>query len=298
MNSIIRIQNITKRYGKNLVLDSVSLDIQKGSILGLIGENGAGKTTLMKSLLGLIKIDAGEIYIENHSIKTGYNKAVKNVGFLLEPTFYDYLTAYKNMKANVLMKSAFTKEKAEEINKILKFVGLSKVKNKKVDTFSFGMKQRLGLAQALIDSPSILVLDEPLVGMDPVGMKSFKEKIIELNKINNTTIIFSSHQLEAVKDLCREIAVISNHRVNYYQKIEHAISNIFTFEFERELSEIEIENIAKVEEKYQVANNKVTIRSTENEIFSKIAAAVKGNIIINYYKTEEDLNKFFMTNND
>ena len=291
MDSVIELKGVSKKYNNKVVLDRIDLCIQKGTIVGLIGENGAGKTTLMKSILGLIHIDDGEIFIANNSLKREYSDAVKNIGFLLEPTFYNYLSSFGNMKVNMLL-NGYIKKDYVEADHLLKFVGLYDVKNKKASTFSFGMKQRLGLAQALIGSPDILLLDEPMVGMDPIGMKNLKEKIQELHK-QGKTILFSSHQLESVQDICTDIAVIKDHKILLHKRLEEVVCNIFTFEFEKDLGESEINSIKIIEDQIEILGNKIVIKSDKDELFSIIALAINDNKIINYSKNKEDLNKFF-----
>lgn len=202
MNTIIEIRNLKKQYGNHLVIEDVNLNINKGEIVGLIGKNGSGKTTLMKMILGFTQKDQGDIF---------FSSEMKKVGYLLDCKFFEYMNGYENLK--VIHGYSSVKIKSEEIdNKIrqlLKFVDLP-VDNKVVKGYSFGMKQRLGVALALMDDPDLLILDEPFVGLDPVGVESFISLIKNLSKVEKKTILVSSHQLSEIEQICDRYILIEN----------------------------------------------------------------------------------------
>ncbi len=199
MNTIIT-KNLEKKYDGKSVLRDVSISIEEGEIYALIGKNGAGKTTLMKLITGFIKPSCGEIFVKS--------KKCKPIGVLIEtPGLLTNLSGYDNIKAKCI---CYNKSDRTYINSILSLVGLYDVKDKKVKKYSLGMKQRLGLALALVGDPEILVLDEPINGLDPQGIVEFRNILLNLNKTKNTTIIISSHILEELSKVASTFAFIDN----------------------------------------------------------------------------------------
>lgn len=290
MSNVIEINKVCKKYGNKIVLDDLSLNIREGTILGLLGKNGAGKTTLMKAMLGLIKINQGEIIFHGVPLDDNYAGIMQSVGFLLEPAYYDYLTAEQNMIVNQML---YKKKDRNEITELLEFVGLEQVRKKKVSTFSFGMKQRLGLAQALVGRPEILILDEPIVGMDPEGMKSFKDRILELNHRYGTTIIFSSHQLVNVQDLCTEIAVIKEHGLYVHKPIGKIINHEYIFCTNKPISDKDIERLEERYERVKISGTELKILCNEEIEFQSIVQMLQDYSIVNYRKETTDLFQFF-----
>lgn len=168
MEPILSLQNVNKKLGKKLAVNSVSLDVYPGEIYGFLGPNGAGKTTTIRMITGLTKISSGDIRIDGASIASDYKNAIQHVGTIVEnPELYPYLTAEKNLLHFARMSKNVTKE---DIDSRLKLVRLDHVRDQKVRKFSLGMKQRLGIAQALIHHPKVLILDEPTNGLDPAGV--------------------------------------------------------------------------------------------------------------------------------
>ena len=170
-NTILQINNLTKKFGNRIAVNNVSFSIRAGEIFGFLGANGAGKSTTIKMLTGLITIGGGDAYICGKSIKYKFEEAIKNIGAIVEmPEFYPYLTGYQNLK--FLAKLSNIKDK-NAIDKVVNIVGLSSRINEKVGKYSLGMKQRLGVAQALLSSPKLLILDEPTNGLDANGIREF-----------------------------------------------------------------------------------------------------------------------------
>ena len=213
MTNILKIENLSKSYDKNLVLKNINLDIEEGSIFGLIGPNGAGKSTLMKSILGLVKKDSGSISLYGKEINAKNQKETnKNLGSLIEnPSFYDHLTAYDNLDLICDMKNI----KKDNIDKVLKDVGLFTSKNKKARDFSLGMKQRLGIAIALIGNPKFLILDEPINGLDPYGIEEMRDLFKNIVKNSNTSILISSHILDEIEKISSHIGILKNGVLTY-----------------------------------------------------------------------------------
>ena len=203
MSNILTIQNLTKQYGNRVVLNNLSLEIEKGSVYGLLGPNGSGKTTTLSILLDIIPQNAGtyEWFGESNN-----HQARKRIGSLLEtPNFYSYLSAERN-----LMISADIKEiPYSDIERVLKFVSLYDRRKDKFKTFSLGMKQRLAIASALLGNPEILVLDEPTNGLDPKGIYEIRELIFNISN-QGITIIIASHILDEIEKVCTEVAIIKD----------------------------------------------------------------------------------------
>jgi len=203
-SSSFSFQNVSKRFDSIMALDDISLKIPTNSIFGLLGPNGSGKSTLMRILAGLIKSWDGSIHIKDKSYNSESRWQLKNFGFLIEaPSFYEYLSAYDNLK----IFSRLTDSSADSIDNVLRTVNLFDRKKDKVKTYSYGMKQRLGLAQSLLHDPDILILDEPNNGLDPAGVREMSRIINKLQR-NGKTICVSTHILSEVDTLCTHAAIL------------------------------------------------------------------------------------------
>lgn len=199
MENIISVRNLNKRYGKKVVLDNLNMNLRKGDIYGLVGKNGSGKTTLIRMILSLANIDSGEIEIFGKFNEKEKLKEHKKIGNIIEtPAFYSFFTAKQNLEYYRIQRGIVGKKSIDEV---LDKVGLGDVGNKKFKKFSLGMKQRLGLALALLGEPELLILDEPTNGMDPMGIKEVRDVLINLNKLDGVTILVSSHILGELSQL-------------------------------------------------------------------------------------------------
>ena len=197
-------QNVSKRFDGIIALDEISLEIPSNSIFGLLGPNGSGKSTLIRILAGLIKSWDGSITINDKIYNSESRWQLKNFGFLIEaPSFYEYLSAYDNLK----IFSRLTDSSADSIDHVLRTVNLFERKKDRVKTYSYGMKQRLGLAQSLLHDPDILILDEPNNGLDPAGVREMSKIINKLQR-NGKTICVSTHILSEVDTLCTHAAIL------------------------------------------------------------------------------------------
>jgi len=205
MDSLIQVRNLCIDFGEKSVLNHVSLEVSKGEIIGLLGANGAGKTTLLKLLSGLLEPTEGQVTVSSHNPWNERDKVLKHLGILIEtPVFYEHLTAYENLSIHL----EYMDVKAD-IDKILSLVGLDDAKDKQVSKFSLGMKQRLAIARCISHKPKMLLLDEPINGLDPVAIKDIRELFINI-KNNGTTIILSSHILSEILQTAESIVIISN----------------------------------------------------------------------------------------
>ncbi|WP_027624125.1 ABC transporter ATP-binding protein [Clostridium lundense] len=205
---VLKTKNITKKYGNHLAANNINIEVKKGEIYGLVGKNGAGKTTLLRMICGLTMPSNGEIDLFNETSQSGLNKSRRRTGCIIEtPSFYPYLSARKNLEYYRMQRGIPEKECIDEV---LKIVDLEKDSKKKFKNFSLGMKQRLGLALALMATPDLLILDEPINGLDPTGIVEFREILLKLNKERNTTIIISSHILGELSQIATMYGFINN----------------------------------------------------------------------------------------
>lgn len=217
MESIITLSNVSKSYQLQQVVKNLSLTIPEGSLYGFLGPNGAGKTTTMRILIGLIEADNGEIFLKGKNIKEWNKSLFNHVGcFIDTPSYYPNLTAYENLA--YIQK--ITNKPLSEVNRVLKITGIFHVKDKKVKNFSMGMKQRLGLAFAMLNDPDILILDEPTNGLDPEGIHEIRNFLINLCKNEGKTIFVSSHNLAEIEMMADYIALINQGELIYDGKLD------------------------------------------------------------------------------
>lgn len=210
-NCILAIKGLTKKYEDLTAVDNISFCINKGEVVGFIGPNGAGKTTTIKMIMGLVKPTSGDVFINSLNIKKDYEKASSLISGIVEtPNFYPYLSGYDNL---MLAFNMYTSCDKAYLNEIIKMVGLENRIKDKVKKYSLGMKQRLGIARSLLSRPEILILDEPINGLDIDGVIEFREMINNIAKNNNTTILISSHILAEVEKLADRIIIINKGKV-------------------------------------------------------------------------------------
>ena len=207
-NTIIELVNLTKRYGSFTAVDSLNLNIKKGEVFGLLGPNGAGKSTTILMMLGLTDPDDGSIKVCGLNPTSNPIEVKKRVGYLPEDVgFYDDRTGLENLVYTARLNSLSTKDAKEKAIQLLNRIGLAEHMNKKTGNYSRGMRQRLGLADVLIKNPEIIVLDEPTLGIDPTGVRSFLEMIVNLSKEEGLTVLFSSHHLHQVQQVCDRVGL-------------------------------------------------------------------------------------------
>lgn len=205
---VLAVSNLSKTIKKSPIIKDVSFELNRGEILGLLGPNGSGKTTILKMLVGLIKPNKGTIFIEDFSIMKDFEKAIKHVGAMIEnPVMYDFLSGYDNLIHFFRMTDRFSYKRIDEVIRLLK---MQDYVADKVFTYSLGMRQRLGLAQAILHRPSILLLDEPTNGLDPEGIKSLRETLRNLANEENVSIIISSHILAEIELICDSVLVMND----------------------------------------------------------------------------------------
>lgn len=209
--NILTISNLTKIYKGGAGIKDINLSLGYGEIMGLLGPNGAGKTTIMKVLAGFVRKDSGEIRVYNMDHEKNFEKILHKTSFIIENVqSYGYMSAYKNLQQ---IARFYPKIDESRILEVLELVELSKVKDKKVSSFSLGMKQRLGLAGAMVSRPELIILDEPFNSLDIDGVVQMKSIIKELSKSCNTAFLISSHQVFDMQSLCDTISVIQNGKI-------------------------------------------------------------------------------------
>lgn len=220
---VLECKDLRKKFGKKEILKGISLSLYEKDILGFIGPNGAGKTTIIKLILGLQSIDSGEVKINGYDIEKDFVNAIERVGAIVEnPDFYMYLTGRKNLELSANLYKSITKERIDEV---VELVGLEKRINDKVSKYSLGMRQRLGIAEALIHNPNLLILDEPTNGLDPEGIKELRELLKNLARKEDITIFISSHILSEIENLCTKICIIKNGEVIETSELNDMKSN-------------------------------------------------------------------------
>ncbi|GAJ38324.1 ABC transporter ATP-binding protein [Saccharococcus caldoxylosilyticus] len=211
MNPLLQLKNVRKDIGKKTIIHDLSLEVFPGEVFGFLGPNGAGKTTTIRMIVGLMGITSGDVLINGISIQKDFEKAIQHVGAIVEnPEMYKFLTGYQNLLHYARMTKGVTKERIDEV---VKLVGLEKRIHDKVKTYSLGMRQRLGLAQALLHRPSLLILDEPTNGLDPAGIREIRDYLRKLAKEEGLGIIVSSHLLSEMEMMCDRFAIIQHGRL-------------------------------------------------------------------------------------
>lgn len=264
---ILTISNLWKRFGEKEVLKGVNLNVPEHSIFGFIGKNGAGKTTTMKSILGLLEIDEGEILVAGEKVQYGETKTNRHIGYLPDvPEFYSFMTPYEYLKfcgELTGMESAGIKSRSAEL---LELVGLGEEK-RRIKGFSRGMKQRLGIAQALLNRPKLLICDEPASALDPIGRKEILDILLAAR--DQTTILFSTHILSDVERICSDIAVLNDGKI----VVQGALSEIREMRTSEEfVVEVEkSEDVAKILNTFSnckaTASTQIVFQNDEKNIF-------------------------------
>ena len=209
--SVLEVKNLTKKFGKRVILDQVSVTLEEGEVVGLVGPNGAGKSTFIKSILGLYNIDEGDVKICGFDVYKQHRDALSKVGCIVEnPDMYQNISGRKNLKICALMNDL---PKNTDIDSVVHLVRMESRIDDKVKTYSLGMKQRLGLASALLNHPKLLILDEPINGLDPQGIMELRQIVRDLSKKDKMTVLISSHILAEIEQMCDRIIMIDQGKI-------------------------------------------------------------------------------------
>lgn len=280
MEYVIETKNLTKKYGSSTVVDNINLHVPKGKIYGLLGRNGAGKTTTMKMMLKLIKVTKGDINLFGEDFRN--NNLYKKIGSIIEtPGFYQNLTARDNL--NILAKLHGNISK-KEVQEALEVVGLHTEEKKTFSNFSLGMKQRLGIAAAIMHNPELLILDEPINGLDPIGISEIRSFLLRLSHEKGVTIFISSHVLSEIEQIADVIGVMNNGKlveeVNLLElqdKLKHYIEITVS---DTKLSEKILKDNFSIKD-YSIIDNTIYLYDNYKNISDINKSLVQNNICIN-----------------
>lgn len=214
---ILKCENLKKQVKNKVIVENISFSVNDGDVIGLIGANGAGKTTIIKLILGLIKLTEGKVHINGYDIEKDFIKAIEKVGAIVEtPDLYMYLSGYDNLKITANNYKNIPKSRIDEV---VKLVGLENRIKDKVSTYSLGMRQRLGIAEAIINNPQLLILDEPTNGLDIEGIIEIRNLIKSLSE-KGIAILISSHNLTEIENVCNRIIAIKSGNIIVDEPIE------------------------------------------------------------------------------
>lgn len=264
--SVLQIKNLSKRVGKKTIIRNINFEVYEGEVFGLLGPNGAGKTTIIRSIVSLISRTSGTVLIKGIDVSVDFKKTISEVGAIIEnPEFYMYMSGMENLKQFARMSRKNISD--EEINKIVAKVKLTNAINQKVKTYSLGMRQRLGLAQALIHNPSILILDEPTNGLDPQGMAEFREIIREVSK-QGTAVLISSHLLGEIQQITDRFAIIEKGELTHIETMSDVMEDShgkFVFKVSDVNKAIELLRMKEIDA-VEVGNQLIEVTTVEAQI--------------------------------
>ena len=285
-NAILKCENLNKLIGKKQILKDVSFEVEAGDILGFIGPNGAGKTTTIKLILGLQSISSGSVQINGFDVKKNFEKAIEKVGAIVEnPDLYMYLSGYENLE---LIANLYQNVSKSRIDEVVKLVGLENRIKDKVSKYSLGMRQRLGIAQAILHKPNLLILDEPTNGLDPEGIKDMRELLINLATKEHMGILISSHNLAELENFCNKVCIIKNGSVVETNSISDVKKEVSKGYFVFEVDNIKEAEILIGEGVTTIDDNKIKVAITKEQVPDLVRKLVMQNIKI-YSVVEETL---------
>lgn len=224
---VLRIENLKKLYKNGRGVNNITLEVEEGDVVGMLGPNGSGKTTAMKAVVGLNHADSGEINVFGHDIDTDFEAAIQDIGCLIEtPSLYDSMSAYKNLKIATRYYKKFDKASAEKrIAEVLELVSLEKYAKDKAGKFSLGMRQRLGIALALLSNPKLVLLDEPTNGLDIEGVIHVRNIVSEMSQSLGTTFLIAGHVASELEKMCNKVAVIYDGELKAFESMENILEN-------------------------------------------------------------------------
>lgn len=225
---IVQIRNLSKTIKGKKLIDNLNLDLYRGQITGFLGPNGAGKTTTIRMMTALMHPSEGEVIIDGVSLKENYEDAISKVGVIVEnPEMYKFLSGYKNLLHFARMQKNVSKSRIDEV---VRQVGLENRIKEKVSTYSLGMRQRLGLAQSLLHQPKFLILDEPTNGLDPAGIREFRDHLRKIAREEGVAVFVSSHLLSEIELMCDRIAVIQNGKLIDVRDIRSEVATVYAID--------------------------------------------------------------------
>lgn len=285
---VVELRNLSKVIGKKKIIDNLNLSLYPGQITGFLGPNGAGKTTTIRMMVGLMKPTSGDVLVEGVAIRNNFEEALSKVGVIVEnPEMYKYMTGYKNLIHFARMHPDVTKERIDEV---IAQVGMQNRIHEKVGSYSLGMRQRLGLAQALLHRPKFLILDEPTNGLDPAGIREFRIYLRSIAENEGVSIFVSSHMLSEIELMCDRIAVIQNGKLLNIEETDSVQQSHYYIEANPLES---VEQVLTSEGKtFEAFNNGLLIQIEKDEVPILIGKLVEASIqlytVQPYAKTLED----------
>jgi ABC-2 type transport system ATP-binding protein len=294
---IIEIENLSKHFKDLKAVNDLNLNVYKGDVFGFLGPNGAGKSTTIRMLVSLIAPSQGSIKVFGKSLKHNRTEILGNIGCIVEkPDFYGYLSAFKNL--DILGKISGKDISKNRIMEVLELVGLAKRYKSKVKTFSHGMKQRLGLAQALLHDPDLIILDEPTTGLDPQGMKEIRDLIIYLSKEKQKTIFLSSHILYEVELVANRMIIIHQGAAKVEGNVEELLNSKnmrVTFEVDNlEKSKSLLDNTTWINKLDTAVNGKLIFNLSPEEVPQLNKYLVQNDILIGAVIPTRSLEEYFL----
>lgn len=298
MEEILKIEHLTKYFGKRKIIDDISFDVCAGEVFGFLGPNGAGKTTTIKMIMGFLGKDGGSIKICGYDTKKNYEKAMANIGGIVEnPEMYKDFSGLTNLKMYARLHDGVTKERIDEV---VKLVGMENRIKEKVKKYSLGMKQRTGLAQALLHKPKLLILDEPTNGLDPAGIRDLRDILKSLAHEQNTAVFVSSHLLSEMELMCDRVAIINKGKIIGVKPIQELLDGATGSEAHRFMVKPVEKALELLTPEYgalikQHTDSYIDIEITEDKIPQLTAILVNGGVgIFGVSKIEASLEEAFI----
>lgn len=280
-NIVLDVKNIWKKIGHHVIISDVSLELHQGDILGFIGPNGAGKTTTIKLMLGLQSFNGGSVKINDYDLRKNFVSAISHVGAIIEnPDLYMYMSGYDNLKIAAKLYNIPEKQ----ILEVAKLVGLETRIHDKVKKYSLGMRQRLGIAQAIIHKPKILILDEPMNGLDPEGIKDLKNLLKKLANEEKMAILISSHILSELENFCNRICILFKGKIIKDLKMTEVKKLTETLDYTLEVSRVDLQQVL-----YQfevIDHNHIKINTTKNNLSNILKTLLLNDVSIYEIKKE------------
>lgn len=295
-DTVLYTDNLTKRFGDITAVERLCLDVHRGDIFGFLGPNGAGKSTAIRMILGLVKPTKGEIRLFNRSLKNSREALLTRIGALVEkPSFYEYLTARRNLEIFATLTNR--RPDHNDINRVLDIVALRKRADDKVKTYSQGMKQRLGVAQALLGNPELILFDEPTSGLDPKGIKEIRGLMVRLAE-QGLTVFLSSHILHEVEQICGKMAIINRGRLVVEGRVEdllHSETDSYTVRVNRPAEAAGLLEEKGIVEKASVFQDSIKARIREREVPMVVETLVRSGIEIFAIQPNRSLEDYYLS---
>lgn len=294
MEAVLNLFDICKNFGRKKIISNFSMTIKKGQIVGLVGPNGAGKSTLIKIMVGLLKPTRGQVYINGISLKRDYEKAISNVGCIVEnPEFFPDMSGYENLDYFAGFRKNISKE---DIDEIADKVGLQNRIHDKVRKYSLGMKQRLGIALALLGNPRILITDEPFNSIDATSVYEIRQLVKMLAKDKNLTMIISSHNLNEIQSLCTDVVFIKEGRLVLQKEMKEIVNAVY---YRITVPEEFIESALYLLRDYKAVrtDNSIQIKASGDNLNGMLYILLENNIpILEIKNVAQNLEEIYLLN--